>query len=196
MSAPSADIRVIRRDEHKLVPWRNGGGVTREIALAPDERGALGYGWRLSQATVSEPGPFSEFPHADRTLLVLSGDGLELMVAGVPHVLQRHEALAFPGDVATLGRPLGGPVEDLNIICDRRLVRHEMRVLNLDETIEGPKGSDVLFVALASAAIQGPADHVYPLAAGDTLQARGRPGLWRVTEGKIAAVILTPQLLT
>lgn len=192
MSTPSADIRVIRRDEHKLVPWRNGGGVTREIALAPDTRGALGYAWRLSQATVTETGPFSEFPHADRTLLVLSGDKLELTVAGVPHVLARHEALAFPGDVATEGRPLGRPVEDLNIICDRRLTRHRLTVLATDEVTDVAMGSEVLFVALASAAIQGPADHVYPLAEGDTLQARGRPGTWRVTEGSLAAVILEP----
>ncbi|MFD2263878.1 HutD family protein [Lacibacterium aquatile] len=185
MSAPSADIRVIRRDDHKLVPWRNGGGVTREIALAPDERGALGYAWRLSQATVSEPGAFSEFPHSDRTLLVLSGEGLELTVAGVPTVLALHEALAFPGDVPTQGRPMAGPVEDLNIICDRRLTRHEMRLLRAGDAAPAADAT-YLAVALVDGTVVAASGRAYDLAMLDTVQSAG--AALSVTAGIVALI--------
>lgn len=40
------------------VPWKNGGGITRNIA---EGKTALGPTWRLSRADVAGDGPFSNF---------------------------------------------------------------------------------------------------------------------------------------
>ena len=47
----------MRFAELPLAPWRNGGGVTREVAV--DGPGAQDFEWRISIADVNEPGPFS-----------------------------------------------------------------------------------------------------------------------------------------
>ncbi|MFQ9621820.1 MAG: HutD family protein [Enterobacteriaceae bacterium] len=41
------------------MPWKNGQGVTREVARYPE---AGEYDWRISLATIRQPGPFSAFP--------------------------------------------------------------------------------------------------------------------------------------
>ncbi len=65
--------------EARRMPWKNGGGTTLELAVAPP--GATldsGFAWRLSSAEVAASGPFSAFPGLERTLLLLAGDGFRL----------------------------------------------------------------------------------------------------------------------
>ncbi|MFI9275463.1 HutD family protein [Kitasatospora sp. NPDC052896] len=102
--------------------WRNGGGVTREIASAPDGS------WRVSLAEIAADGPFSTFPGLARILTVVAGSGLELTVGDEPPVRPAPRTpFAFPGDVPTSARLLGGPVSALNVMsrgftADVRLV--------------------------------------------------------------------------
>ena len=109
---------VIRYDDHTLVPWKNGQGVTREIAVARDGSGFL---WRLSIASVDRTGPFSDFSGYDRVIMLLEGDGLILdfgahgrAVMAQPFVPQR-----FDGDWATHATLLGGPLTDFNVMTAR-----------------------------------------------------------------------------
>lgn len=57
-------------------PWKNGGGVTRELAVWP---GAADWRWRLSVAEVASDGPFSNFEGVQRWLAVLSGTRLRVV---------------------------------------------------------------------------------------------------------------------
>ena len=61
---PSASTRRVLLSDVKASPWKNGGGVTREIAkgaaAGPDDD----WGWRISIAEVERDGPFSTFPGA------------------------------------------------------------------------------------------------------------------------------------
>ena len=68
-------MRLVRRADLTPRPWKNGGGVTREIAAHPPEAGLDGFDWRLSMADVASDGPFSAFPGIDRTLTVIEGAG-------------------------------------------------------------------------------------------------------------------------
>ena len=52
-------MRLLRFHELPVSPWRNGGGVTRELAALGGAGGDLL--WRLSIATVNADGPFSTF---------------------------------------------------------------------------------------------------------------------------------------
>jgi environmental stress-induced protein Ves len=56
--------------------WRNGGGETREIISWPP--GQADFDWRASIATVAQDGPFSAFPGIDRSITLLSGEGVQL----------------------------------------------------------------------------------------------------------------------
>ncbi|WP_305230098.1 HutD/Ves family protein, partial [Klebsiella pneumoniae] len=68
-------------------PWKNGGGSTREIACWPPGAGMEAFGWRISVATIDQPGPFSAFAGVDRQIMLLDGDGVHLRGEGIDHVL-------------------------------------------------------------------------------------------------------------
>ena len=83
------------------VPWKNGGGSTRELACWPPGAGMDNFAWRVSVATIARPGPFSAFPGVDRQIMLLEGDGVQLQAAAGQwkHALtQRWEPFAFSGD--------------------------------------------------------------------------------------------------
>ncbi|WP_145560241.1 HutD/Ves family protein [Yersinia mollaretii] len=99
--------------------WRNGGGETREIACWPV--GGDDFAWRASIATIEQDGPFSLFPNIDRSITLLSGEG---MVLSSPeweaHTLsQPLQPFAFPGDIPIHAHLLGGSSQDFNIMTRR-----------------------------------------------------------------------------
>ncbi|MDF3836776.1 HutD family protein, partial [Cupriavidus basilensis] len=59
-------------------PWKNGGGVTREIAAWPEGAGMGDFQWRVSVADIAADGPFSAFPGIDRQIVLLEGAGVRL----------------------------------------------------------------------------------------------------------------------
>ena len=111
-------------EDYRRMPWKNGGGVTEEIALDPPGghwEGPSRILWRVSTALVASSGPFSLFPGYDRFLAVVDGGALELHVEGrEPERLHpRGGVCAFSGDVRTEGILLEGPCRDFNLFVDR-----------------------------------------------------------------------------
>jgi environmental stress-induced protein Ves len=115
------------------MPWKNGGGVTRELLKLPHPTDPARFLARLSIATVSASGPFSLFPGVDRTLVLLEGQGMVLAYGGAPEVVldQRWRPFAFPGEAEIHCRLLGGPVRDFNLMTDRATVDASLEVLHL-----------------------------------------------------------------
>ena len=113
-------IRICRAAGRADAPWKNGGGVTREVAAYPRGSGAGEFDWRISIASVSRGGPFSVFPGVDRELAVLEG-ALSLSIEGRAEVSARSGSppIHFPGDVPCLGEPHVLPVTDLNVMTRR-----------------------------------------------------------------------------
>jgi uncharacterized protein len=60
------------------VPWKNGGGVTRELLAYPD---AAHWTVRISVAYIEQDGPFSAFEGITRWFAVLSGAGVQLEIS-------------------------------------------------------------------------------------------------------------------
>lgn len=122
-------MRVLRAAERVASPWKNGGGITREVAAWPPGAGFDDFAWRVSMAEVRVDGPFSAFPGVDRILAVLEGR-LALAVEGVGafDLTPASPPAAFPGDAATVGRMLGGPVLDLNVMLRRGVARAHVEV--------------------------------------------------------------------
>jgi environmental stress-induced protein Ves len=111
-------MRILRAADRTAVPWKNGGGITREVAVSPDGARLDAFDWRVSIADVRAPGPFSLFPGIDRVLTILEGR-MALAFADREVILEAGEPFAFAGDVACFGRPIDGPVTDLNIMTRR-----------------------------------------------------------------------------
>ncbi|MGY0023291.1 HutD/Ves family protein [Streptomyces sp. cg35] len=113
-------VRLLPAADRTAVAWKNGGGVTREIAGAPQGAGTGDFRWRVSLAEVAADGPFSAFPGVDRTLTMVEGDGMELTVGAAATLVDSpYEPRDFAGDVPTGCRLLGGPVVNFNVMWRR-----------------------------------------------------------------------------
>ena len=151
MAVPPAALEVLRAAERTPVHWKNGGGLTREVAVYPPGSDLTAFDWRVSIAEVTAGGPFSFFPGIDRRMAVLSGR-LALTIDGrAPVTLAPESAsVAFPGDVPAVGEPQGGPVTDLNVMTRRtRCAASLMRRLAPESVVLGPRAHAALLIALA-----------------------------------------------
>ena len=120
-------MRVLRADSYRHMPWKNGGGETAEIAIAPDGSGVDSFDWRISMARVDSDGPFSTFPGVDRTLTIIEGAGLRLWIDGKPvDVTGDSEPFSFRGEVMTHSTRIGGAVTDLNVMTRRERFSHRV----------------------------------------------------------------------
>lgn len=123
-------MHLLKADSHRVMPWKNGKGVTREVASEPlsgDPNGR--FLWRISLATVEGESAFSPFPGIDRTIAVLAGDGMQLTVDGVkqPEMQALCDPFPFSGDSEVSARCLAGPITDLNVMTFRGHAWHRVQ---------------------------------------------------------------------
>jgi environmental stress-induced protein Ves len=112
-------VQILRAADLVATPWKNGGGVTREIIAWPPASDLSNFACRVSMARVSDGGPFSTFPGVDRILTVLEGKmTLELPDRDVT-LDGASEPFAFPGDIAVSARRPASPVTDFNVMTRR-----------------------------------------------------------------------------
>lgn len=109
---------LLRRADYLTRPWRNGGGVSHEIAWGEDED------WRLGLAEIDRDGPFSDYTGFDRTLTVVRGEGLSLNADVLSHA-----PYGFRGEEAVQAKVASWPVLVLNAITRRGRFAHEVRRL-------------------------------------------------------------------
>ena len=123
---------VIRFAELAETAWKNGGGTTTEIAVSPEGAGFATFDWRLSVARVAGDGPFSNFPQIDRTLTLIEGNGMRLVIDGgeAIELTTTSAPLAFPGDVPVTADLIDGPIRDLNVMTRRGRYRHQVQRVN------------------------------------------------------------------
>lgn len=136
-------MRVIRTQGYRQMPWKNGGGMTMEIAAAPSGAALGAFDWRISLARVERDGPFSRFPGIERTLCIVLGHGIELAVAGRPTVTLTgaSEPYAFDGDAQASATLVDGTVTDLNVMTRRDAHRHVVRRRRVVESWEPKLGA-------------------------------------------------------
>ena len=110
---------LIRGDALVALPWKNGGGITRELASCADA-------WRVSIADIDRDGPFSRFDGIDRLLMVLDGAGVTL---GSSSVLRAFEVARFVGEAPVAARLASGPVRVFNLMTYRGSARASVDIL-------------------------------------------------------------------
>lgn len=112
-------MRVIRKSDLVEVPWKNGRGITREIAARFEGDRLL---WRISMADVVEDGPFSEFDGLTRILTVIQGDGLLLHGPQRDWLASFAQPVTFDGGLPITAVLSEGPIQDLNLMFDTELL--------------------------------------------------------------------------
>lgn len=164
-------------DDQPVTPWKNGQGSTRQVAVdPPDASLAQGFRWRVSRAAVGQDGPFSPFPGVDRTLWLLRGAALTLVIDGQERRLERaYDEVAFPGEAAVVGRLGGGPTEDLNLMHDRSRVHARptlvrLRALEAWSTRVAAPGQDLLLALEGALHVRTEAGPPRRLEAGEALR--------------------------
>lgn len=126
-------MNILRESSYTSVPWKNGGGVTREILRSPVE--GAEFDWRLSLATIAAPGPFSTFAGYHRTLVLVGGAGVELNFAqhGTSRLSVPGRAVEFDGAWQTSCTLLDGPSTDLNLIVASARAQSMSRAIALTQ---------------------------------------------------------------
>lgn len=125
-------MRVLRAADRIATPWKNGGGVTREVAAFPPGADLDAFEWRISLAEIAADGPFSTFPGVDRVLTVIQGAGLMMTVDDRMLALDAASPpLAFAGEAPVTARLTDGPISDLNVMVRRGAWRARTRRLTV-----------------------------------------------------------------
>lgn len=105
---------TVRAADVPAVPWKNGGGVTRDLLCWP---AANDWRLRISLADVATDGPFSDYPGIQRWFAVVEGGGVELTFGQRRQMIRVGDApLMFDGADAPGCRLLNGPTRDLNVM--------------------------------------------------------------------------------
>ena len=163
MRAAAPSIEVLRAAARTPMAWKNGGGVTREVAVSPTGSSLDDFDWRVSIAEIRVAGRFSTFQGVDRRMAVLYGRLSFASDARSPVILTpESDALAFAGELPVFTEPLGGPVTDLNVMTRRACCSADLRRCGARAPVrlEAAPGTTLLLVALSEQLLQGAAGNV------------------------------------
>ncbi|TPX43504.1 hypothetical protein SeLEV6574_g05022, partial [Synchytrium endobioticum] len=134
-STPTAPkIEVLSTSDYKFMPWKNGLGVTSEIAIRPEGRECKkdNFLWRLSLSEIKDTCSFSVFPNYDIGLLILPDEEMTPQKALVnPPALLHHNdhetavvlrpliPYTYNGEVPTTCHVRSPPLRHLTILAHR-----------------------------------------------------------------------------
>lgn len=167
-------LQLIRQSEFVEGRWKNGMGVSWEIA-AFREQGAADFSWRLAKARIDADVPFSIYPGMDRVFMQLQGNGLDLEFEG-GCVIKVHESFvphSFSCDVPLNCKLLDGPCLDLNLFTVRGRFHSEVSVVEVEGRQEiALGGATSVFLALTGSCRLTGGGMSIELAAGDAAVAR------------------------
>jgi environmental stress-induced protein Ves len=137
------------REQLPCVPWKNGGGVTREIACYPAGADLQSFEWRISIADITHDGPFSDFSGIDRVITLLSGKGVRLVSqqgekGDIDHLLDEpFQPFYCSGDLPITADLLDGPCQDFNVMTRRGVCAAQVSICRNSNRL-GPAPAGVL----------------------------------------------------
>ena len=172
---------------YRRVPWKNGGGVTVDIAFD-------GEIWRFSRTPITTAGPFSDYSGYDRLQVLVAGNGLVLETPDGEIDLRRpFQPVRFTGETPITSRLEAGPVEVVNLLGERARVRLDLAVMAAGDTERLGPGLHFAYCPAGQAVLRlSGKDH--ELAADETLRIEDAEGALatlvagRVVRGSVACV--------
>ncbi len=140
---------------YRHTPWKNGGGVTIDIAksLLPGFAPGSWEGmvWRFGRTAIVSSGPFSDLSGFDRQQMLVAGSGLVLETPdGEIDVRQPFKPVRFAGETSIVSRLEAGPVEVVNLLGDRSRVSIDLSCLATGATSSHPAGVHIIYAAASS----------------------------------------------
>ncbi|GAC1382229.1 MAG: HutD family protein [Pseudarthrobacter sp.] len=191
-------MEIIRFAELRSQPWRNGGGVTRELASLPKAASAedAAWDWRVSIADVTKAGDFLAFPGMERVLTVLDGELLLLTVDGAEHPLEKYRPFRFSGDAAVHGALPTGDIRDLNVITRTGSFKGFTSIIELSEKRAHPVFEGQLAVLLQGQATVSPgAAEAGEAADGEAATASAHPEALNRYDAVVGSETRSPEVL-
>lgn len=156
------------------VPWKNGGGLTRNLAIWPPDAQFDDFSWRVSVAEVQRSGGFSLFPGVDRTIILLSGGMILTGKNGPPHPLTApFQPYSMPGEDSITARLLNGESRDLNVMVRRSAARASVKVWDRDDELAHDAETAVFFCARGAFQVVRTDCEAAVLLAGSAVTLRG-----------------------
>jgi len=197
-------MMVLRESGYVAVPWKNGGGLTREILRVPPE--PVPFEWRLSLATIDRAGPFSAFAGYRRTLVLVRGAGVELRFTRPATPASAAEAeparlrldtvgqvARFDGGWETSCTLLDGPSTDLNLIVSELQADSQSRSIDLRgrESIQTGSWTETLVCCISgSVTLTNTTGRTLDLAPVDVARCAPEDGAITCEPGKGSAAVL------
>ncbi len=129
-------FKIITPAHYQTIAWKNGKGVTTELAINSGATLA-NFDWRLSIASVVENGGFSDFSGYQRQLILLSGNGIKLThdARQVDQLTLPLSMAVFDGACHTVGELIGGPVEDFNVMTKQKTFKADVKTFPQQHSI-------------------------------------------------------------
>ena len=167
-------ITLLTPQQYRRMPWKNGGGVSVDIAA--DATG--GEVWRFGRTPIPVAGPFSDYTGYDRVQVLIGGHGLVLDGPnGEIDLRTPFKIVRYKGELPLVSRLEAGPVEVVNLIGLRTSVAVDMQLLDAGKSLQLGKGLHFAYAPTAAAKVDAydlPADHCLRIeAAGPTMLACG-----------------------
>jgi len=171
--------------EYVSFPWKNGGGVTTDIAAAYGPGAVAGDWasmlWRLGFTSIDVPGPFSEMAGFERWQVVVGGHGLVLKLADGGEIDERaaFRPVRFAGDAPIRSFLEAGPVRVVNLIVRRSHGEGRLAVVSPDAPLSAGAGLHFVHAAdgdcelsLDTMPVRVPAAHALRLEGACTIAVR------------------------
>lgn len=139
------ETEIVYIDDLEPVPWKNGGGVTRELCRYPKESSLEDFIWRISVAEIEKSSIFSVFPGVDRVITLLRGEPIELRGEKIKAVLlPLLEPYSFCGE-AIISANVRGVCQDFNLMLRRGAASGKVSLLKGDRNLLEVTNPTLLF---------------------------------------------------
>ncbi|WP_312936414.1 HutD family protein [Pseudomonas sp.] len=190
-----SQVRCLRAQDYPRMPWKNGGGVTKEVARDCGD-GLEGFGWRVSIADIQASGAFSRFAGCQRIITVLEGDGMHLQVDGqISRPLLAFDAFAFSGQSEASCQLRGGPIRDFNLIYQPRRFAARLQWLDGYAHLFSSAATVLVFAAGEQVEVQCDEAQTHALRRHDCLHITQDQTLAQLQiQGRCCVIELTPRL--
>lgn len=178
-------FQIIHSSQFITTPWKNGLGETTELAISDGDT-LSNFDWRLSMATVSQNGVFSNFSGYFRNLILIKGNGIDLTHSSqIGEIKTRTDCLSqtlsvssFDGGDTTYGKLHDGIIVDFNVITKLEKIEADVSTFLANQTIKKTIASNTLcfvYALTASLKVANQNEHI-KLPQGDLLKIESDEG--------------------
>lgn len=170
------------------LPWKNGAGARRELAVHPADADGDAFEWRLGLADIVADAPFSVFPGIDRCITLVRGAGIR-MSGDIQHRLDvAMHPFCFPGEAVIDSQLVAGASEAFNVMTRRGACSAQTSAVSQSVQVDASETTTLVYCVSERTRVD--------LASGSIELPSGQAALWRDRTPRLAIHPVTPQTQT